>query len=45
VWQVQQIIDPAIDDQDYGELELQLDGTAAWYLARKEVLPKQQAAA
>jgi hypothetical protein len=45
LWQTQYIMQSDLDGTDYGELELCLEGSAAWYLERREGLRRQQAAA
>jgi hypothetical protein len=45
LWQTQQISEFGMDGEDWGELELHLDGSASWYLVRKQALHEQQAAA
>jgi hypothetical protein len=45
LWQTQHIMQSDLDGTDYGELELRLEGSAAWYLERREGLRRQQAAA
>lgn len=41
LWQVQQISEFNIEGQDYGELELRLDGTPVWYFQRRQALRNQ----
>jgi hypothetical protein len=38
LWRTQQISEFSIDGEEYGELDLQLDGSAAWYFLRKQAL-------
>jgi hypothetical protein len=45
LWQTQQITDLGMDGEDWGELELRLDGSANWYFGRRQALHNQQAAA
>jgi len=45
LWQTQEITDLGMDGEDWGELELRLDGTAAWYLVRRRALRDQRTAA
>ncbi len=45
LWQTQQISEFGMDSEDWGELELRLDGSASWYFVRREALRKKQAAA
>ncbi len=45
LWQTQEITDLGMDGEDWGELELRLDGTAGWYLVRRQALRSQRAAA
>jgi hypothetical protein len=45
LWQTQHIMQSDLDGTDYGELELRLEGSAAWYLERREGLRRRQAAA
>ena len=42
LWQTQRV---DFDGQGYGDLELRFQGSAAWYLERKQALSTQQAAA
>jgi hypothetical protein len=45
-WQTHQITgDAELDGTDWGELELQLNGSATYYLERREALPNSRAAA
>ena len=43
LWQTQQISEFGMEGEDYGELELQLNGSAVWYFERKQALRKQRA--
>jgi hypothetical protein len=47
LWTVQQLSGSAETEvrEDYGELELQLHGSAAWFFQRREALRRQRAAA
>jgi hypothetical protein len=45
LWQTQQISEFGMDSEDWGELELRLDGSASWYFVRREALRKKQATA
>jgi hypothetical protein len=45
LWQVQQISESGTDSEDWGDLEVRLDGSATWYFTRRQALRKQQAAA
>ena len=45
MWQTQQISEFGMDGEDWGDLELQINGSASWYFVRREGLRKKQAAA
>jgi hypothetical protein len=45
LWQAQHIMQSDLDGTDHGELELCLEGSAAWYLERREALRRQPVAA
>ena len=45
LWQTQRVTGYDFDGQGYGDLELRFQGSAAWYLERKQALNTQQAAA
>jgi hypothetical protein len=42
LWQTGRITEFGMDGEDWGELELQLDGSASWYFDRREAWLRQQ---
>jgi hypothetical protein len=44
LWQTQHISEFGMDGEEFGDLEVQLNGSASWYLVRREALRKRQAA-
>ncbi len=44
LWHAQKVSQSGTNDEDWGEVKLQLNGTASWYLKRREDLHERQAA-
>jgi hypothetical protein len=45
LWQAQQVTEFEFDGQDWGELKLRLNGSAPWYLTRRQALRNRLSAA
>lgn len=45
LWQIQQISEFGMDGEDWGELELHLDGSPSWYFVRRQALQKRETVA